>query len=348
MIVNGGVRNGGGPGRFYGGVTAASVERAKWAQAGNLRNIHAGEATVIGGASISDRNGYPVGYLHPRTWCMPIKPGGMSMRALANLDTTIDGEAGWDTALALAASGAISASAVGAFLASLSASASASIGAGATALAYMTVSIDGAMAESFVIVGAYPGSAAMSGVLGTGYSMSGAASVECDIAAVSSVTIVMGGGAAMTVSLAGVGALSPSMVGAFIAAATIPATGTLGAGVTAPASAASAMAGAGSLVPTLRAQANMSLTIAQSAEEISPDAIASAVWAHGSALSLIDAVALIRKISDNRLEVDIAGQRLVLYDDDGATELREWALTTDGGEDVATATGVQTKRGAPA
>jgi hypothetical protein len=72
-----------------------------------------------------------------------------------------------------------------------------------------------------------------------------------------------------------------------------------------------------------------------------------AVWSHGSALSLIDAVDLIRKISDNRLEVDITGQRLVLFDDDGTTELRAWALATDGGEGVATATGVQTKRGVP-
>ena len=51
-----------------------------------------------------------------------------------------------------------------------------------------------------------------------------------------------------------------------------------------------------------------------------------------------------RQINDNRLEVDIAAQQLILYDDDGITVIRRWPLGTDGGEDVATANGVQTKR----
>lgn len=59
------------------------------------------------------------------------------------------------------------------------------------------------------------------------------------------------------------------------------------------------------------------------------------------------AVHLIRKVTNNRLEVDIVGQQLVLYDDDGTTPLRTWALSTDGGEPVVTNSGVQTKRAAP-
>jgi len=91
-----------------------------------------------------------------------------------------------------------------------------------------------------------------------------------------------------------------------------------------------------------------SLTQAISTADASAGDVATAVWAHGTAASLVAAVTLIRKITDNRLEVDIAGQRLVLFDDDGVTELRSWDLTTDGGEDVETSTGVQTKRGAGA
>lgn len=90
------------------------------------------------------------------------------------------------------------------------------------------------------------------------------------------------------------------------------------------------------------------MTAGPVAEELNPDTIAAAVWASGAAVSLAAAVDLVRAINDNRLEVDVAGQRLVLYDDDGVTELREWPLATDGGEDVATASGVQTKRGVPA
>lgn len=55
-------------------------------------------------------------------------------------------------------------------------------------------------------------------------------------------------------------------------------------------------------------------------------------------------VELIRKVSENRLEVDISGSRLVLYDDNGTTELRSWPLETTGGEPVTTTNGVQTKR----
>ncbi len=58
-------------------------------------------------------------------------------------------------------------------------------------------------------------------------------------------------------------------------------------------------------------------------------------------------VSEIKRINYNRLEVDIPGQRLVLYDDAGTGIIQTWALATTGGELVATATGVQTKRGIP-
>ena len=54
-----------------------------------------------------------------------------------------------------------------------------------------------------------------------------------------------------------------------------------------------------------------------------------------------------RRIIENRLEVDFAAKELILYDDDGVTVLQRWALATNLGEDISTALGVQTKRGAP-
>ena len=55
-------------------------------------------------------------------------------------------------------------------------------------------------------------------------------------------------------------------------------------------------------------------------------------------------LALTRKMVANRLEVDLTAQQLVLYEDDGVTVAWRADLETDGGEDVATQLGVQTKR----
>ena len=60
-----------------------------------------------------------------------------------------------------------------------------------------------------------------------------------------------------------------------------------------------------------------------------------------------DVIAVGQRSHKREAALDITGQRLVLFDDDGTTELRAWALATDGGEGVATATGVQTRRGVP-
>jgi len=51
--------------------------------------------------------------------------------------------------------------------------------------------------------------------------------------------------------------------------------------------------------------------------------------------------------SKNRLEIDFTAQELVLYADDGTTVAQRWPLESNGGEDVATQFGVQTKRKAP-
>jgi len=61
---------------------------------------------------------------------------------------------------------------------------------------------------------------------------------------------------------------------------------------------------------------------------------------------LIEDTTLTRQMESNRLEMDFGTQELVLYEDDGLTVLHRWVLATDGGEPVATSTGVQTKRGA--
>lgn len=63
-----------------------------------------------------------------------------------------------------------------------------------------------------------------------------------------------------------------------------------------------------------------------------------------------EALARIQKTAWNRLEVDLAAQELVLWDDAGTTIIQRWPLQTDAGmpgDPVATQPGVQTKRKVP-
>lgn len=64
----------------------------------------------------------------------------------------------------------------------------------------------------------------------------------------------------------------------------------------------------------------------------------------------LDVVSILRKTSINRLEVNLATQELILYDDDGATIKQKWPLETNvgpPGDPVTTQPGVQTKRKGP-
>lgn len=350
MLINAGVRNGGGPMRFLGGVTGASVERARWSERGAMINMHAGDASVIAGASISDRNGRPGGYLHPRSWSMPIKGGGMASRFLINGTGALSptGQAGYPMTAPLDGSGSISAGLTGAYLASVSISATGAITVTLTAIGNVSGSLAGTGSITSDLAAAAGLAASIAGAGALSGSASASVAMVSALAGAGTIGADGVGAAILSSAITGSGSVSASAIGAFIASAALAGAGAVAATVTAPASIASALAGTGALVVTLYADGNMTAALGQDVTEISPDAIAAAVWAHGSAVTLTDAVDLIRKISDNRLEVDVAGQRLVLYDDDGTTELREWPLTTDGGEEIATATGVQTKRGAGA
>lgn len=93
--------------------------------------------------------------------------------------------------------------------------------------------------------------------------------------------------------------------------------------------------------------ASSSLTQAIVTSGTDPASVATAVWGHATAVQLVAAVTLVKRITDNRLEIDIAGQRLVLYDDAGTSVLRTWPLATTGSEPVTAVPGVQAKRGTP-
>lgn len=56
---------------------------------------------------------------------------------------------------------------------------------------------------------------------------------------------------------------------------------------------------------------------------------------------------MLLKIGKNRMEVDIAAQQLVLYDDNGTTVIQRWNLYCSSGEALVEIRGVQAKRSAP-
>lgn len=88
MLVSNGHRLSCNPMRYMGGPgtsgTLMAVDSGLWMMKGARNNFYAGEATVISGASIANKNGFPVGNLHPNSWVMPIKPGGMGSRYIIN------------------------------------------------------------------------------------------------------------------------------------------------------------------------------------------------------------------------------------------------------------------------
>lgn len=67
------------PNRFLASsVTGFVAQRSGWGSNGAIRNIWAGEATVVAGASIADTAAYPNGYEPPGSWVMAPKGGGLS------------------------------------------------------------------------------------------------------------------------------------------------------------------------------------------------------------------------------------------------------------------------------
>lgn len=62
--------------------------------------------------------------------------------------------------------------------------------------------------------------------------------------------------------------------------------------------------------------------------------------------SMMDKICEILACGKNRMEIDSSTDEMVLYNDDGITEMGRWPLSTNGGEGLVYPFGVQTKRGA--
>lgn len=66
------------PLRSGGSSNVYGINRGPWTNTGSMRGFCAGEATVIGGASIADTAARPNGYEGPYAWLLACKGGGMS------------------------------------------------------------------------------------------------------------------------------------------------------------------------------------------------------------------------------------------------------------------------------
>jgi len=89
MLLANGVRAGGGPYRFSGVAGALALERASAASPALAMGFNIGEATVVGGESIANRNGIPSGT--PRGWVMPVKGG--AIKSYRRADIAVSGSA---------------------------------------------------------------------------------------------------------------------------------------------------------------------------------------------------------------------------------------------------------------
>lgn len=375
MLINGGVRFGGGPLRNMGGAGAGSQDRAKWAQPGNLLNRY------VGDADIPHTSGLPVGYLHPRSWSMPLKPGGMSARALdgtgtvsalpelgtlmyagltgdavitadaygafstsasltgnGNLLVVLSGTGSMDSSItsagALAAlmqaagvaiaelsgtgtvtgtpglivniaaglqgTGAVSADLLGAALAAAGITGTGAVSAAALATALLSAGLTGTSTVTADAVSAALLAAGLSGTSTVDATAITAVLLAAGLVGTGTLTADGFGSALFSAGLTGAGSVSSSLVGIFAMNGTLTALGTFAGVMGGQAYLDASLFGAGVVNAVPYSLGGMVAHITNAGEELSPDAVAAAVWAHISALGLI-------QTADDTLAAVLAG-----------------------------------------
>lgn len=268
--------------RQMGGIGASSVERAKWGQNGAQLN------RFVGAANIPHTSGTPTGYLHPRSWAMPLKPGGMASRNLIVGEATLaaTGVAGTLMDAALASTTALSADAYGAFstAASLTSSGTLLVVLSADAFAQSSILSDAALAALLSGVAISEAALTAAGTLGANATSTinlagaltgdattfaeayGAFSAEAALAAAGAVAADMSATSQMASDIFSAAALNALLQAAVIAQAALLANSTL-------------TADAG-LTANIAAPLNATATL--SAEAVSGFAAAAALTATGT------------------------------------------------------------------
>lgn len=381
-LIRNGVSLNANPMRVLGGPNANSINRP--IGPGAQRGFYAGEGTVVSGSSIADTAAFPNGYEGGSAWLLAPRGGGFSAyttfthpnvvtAALASgisIEATLTSDGTITTAAiqalanlvsTLTSDGAVTTAAITTLsnlVASLTATTTVTAAIQALANLAATLTADGSISN-----------AELSLVVGLACSMVSDGSIST-----ANLKLVVG---IVCTMLSDCGVSSTLSAPANLAATLLASNNVTGA-LSALSNLICEMTANGSLVASLRGTLSMSAvltTAGSSTDAPTPAEIAVAVWQYvlsgvtaGDRLSEVTAarmsllsteldpslsgstaaqMVLARKILHNRLEVDIASQRLVLYDDDNTTVLRRWPLQTTGGEPVTTSPGVQTKRRAP-
>lgn len=284
MLVGNGVRTGGNPARYRGGVAAMSINRPGFSLTGSMSNFIAGEAAVFAEA---DRNGYPSGVSHPTAWVLPRKAGALTSRfnvvgggglTGGNLaggvygDSTLTGggdinEAGL-TALggilsALSGAGAVSAAEI---VGNIEAAATL-LGAGDTTGALISL-----LNGSAILVGAGSVTGDANGGLEAQASLTGVGSLAGGVSGVvEAMATVLGSGAVLPVDI----------VGIMDAVATLVGMGDIDGAIIALGHAESLLQGAGEVSNALPyANGGMSALISASGEVLTAQSVAQAVMAY--------------------------------------------------------------------
>lgn len=262
------------------GLTAQSLQRSNWNRPGESRNIWAGEATVVAGVSIADRDSIPSGTRPPASWVLSPKAGGLASRGeidgAGDLDGAIAG--GLGAVAALTGDGDLAAT-----ISALAQSATTLAGAGdlagaIDALALASATLDGSGDISATIGALAAIAAAMSG----SGDVTGALSLIALAAATLSGSGDLEGSAgaivAAAAALSGSGNLSADVVGTLAAAATLAGSGDLAGAVSALAHAVAAITGAGDLTGAPGALGHIGATITSEGELLTTGNVAAAVW----------------------------------------------------------------------
>jgi len=283
MLVGNGIRLNSNPMRQMGTAFANTSERSNWQQRGATLNLYAGEATVIAGASIANKSAIPNGYLHPNSWQLPIKSGGMACYVgivgsnavnSANLAGALLGGAALtgsgnvtnaDLRLygilvaALVAGGDVNASVKGSF----------SIGAALTGLNALSAAVSASLNANASLSGSGSLSAGMVASLLAFASVNGSGNVSAN----------MTGVIQATANLLGSGAISLADIhGAFLLSSGITGSGNMMSDLLAIGYASSGILGVGGVTANGKGPAMMSASISSSGDLLTSASVAQAVW----------------------------------------------------------------------
>lgn len=242
-LIGNGLRQSYSPAVRLGQASTYVIDRQGWNQPGARRNFYAGEATVISGASVANKSAFPMGYLHPGAWLLPIKPGGMASSrngvdgdgdiTFGNLAGGLNGEA------VITGIGTISNAAI-------------------VWIIVATAALSGASTTSADITGRLDAVAALVGVGDLEAAIAAALNAAATLTGTGTLTGAAAGALEASAALAGAGDLVGAITGVIQAVSALSGSGTINnASLTAIWDMLATMAGSSSVVASLTALGHM-------------------------------------------------------------------------------------------